>query len=258
MQALVVGCVLTVVGCAARQHGKAPLPAPPHPTVRYYRAEIIPVPDWGEPDREPMDLTIAPYDPLTAAGPGDQINARFRGTDRKVAKTSFAELRTEPECTIDRLVTTLAANDAMLAHDPPITNAPSSERVQEEYRSIRVRGWIYAIKYEDDQDWHLIVGTDPAGAAKKYFSCEVSGLPTKSASAYAKLLEARKSLAFILDSDLPGPGSYTKYTPPIPVAIEGMLFFEVNHSTGAVGPPGMRPNTAWEVHPITKIELGPG
>jgi hypothetical protein len=257
MPALVVGCALTVVGCAARDQVKTPITAPPHSPVRYYQAEIIPVPNWGEPDRGPMDPTIAPYDPLTAAGSGDQIKALFRGTDRKMAKTSFAELQTERESTIDQLVVTLIADRAMLAHEPPITGGPSSERVQEEYRSVKIRGWIYAIKNEDDQDWHLIVGTDPAGGATTYLSCEISGLPMTSATAYATLLEARKSLASILDNDLPGPGSYTKYTPPIPVAIEGMLFFDVNRPAGAVGPTGMRPNTAWEVHPITKIELGP-
>jgi len=257
MQALLVVCVVTVVGCAPRQQGQVPL-SPPRPTnIRYYRAEIIAVPDWGEPDRKAMDPAIAPFDPHTGADSGDQVKALFRGTNRRSAKTSFAELETEPARTVDQLVTSLVDDDAMLAHRPPIDQAPSSQRVQAENRSVKVRGWIYAIRYEDDQDWHLIVGTDPNGGAITYLSCEVSGLPAKTASAYVTLLDARKSLAYILDNDLPGPGGYTKYTPPIPVEIEGMLFFDVDHPAGAVGPPGMRPKTAWEVHPITKIELGP-
>jgi hypothetical protein len=255
MPVVVLGCIVATVSCAARQHGHTP--SPPTQTPRYYKAEIIDVPDWGESDRGPLDPMIAPYDPSTAAGMGEQINARFRGTHRKAAKTSFAELRTEPERTVDELVTTLVNDATMLALDPPITKAPDSARVQAEDRSVRVRGWIYAIKYEDDQDWHLMVGTDPDAGAGTFLDCEVSGLPSNDANSYARLLEVRQSLAYIFDNDLPKPGSYTKYTTPIPVAIEGMLFFDVDHPAGAVGPPGMRPKTAWAIHPITKIELGP-
>jgi hypothetical protein len=79
MQAVAVGCVVTLVGCASRQFGQAPSQSSKAPAVTYYRAEIIAVPDWGERDRGPWDPTIAPYDPLTAAGSGDQIKARFRG-----------------------------------------------------------------------------------------------------------------------------------------------------------------------------------
>lgn len=257
MQALAVVYVVTVLGCASRRQSQVPLQPPKTTAIRYFRADIIAVPNWGEPDRGAMDPAIAPFEPHTGADSGDQVKAVFRGTNRRSAKTSFAELETEPARTIDQLVTSLVDDDAMLAHDPPITKDPSSRRVHAENRSVKVRGWIYAIKYQVDQDWHLIVGTDPNAGAITYFSCEVSGLPAKSASAYATLLDARKSLAHILDNDLPGPGGYTKYTPPIPIEIEGMLFFDVDHPAGAVGPPGMRPKTAWEVHPVTKIELGP-
>jgi len=252
--ALVVACIVAIVGCPARQHGQRG--SPPTSTPPYYKAEIIDVPDWGESDRGPMDPIISPNHSSTTAGLGDQITARFRGTDRKAAKTSFAELRTEPERTVDQLVATLVLDSTMLAYEPPITKAPNSARVQAEDRSVKVRGWIYAIKYQDDQDWHLIVGTDPDAGAETFLNCEVSGLPSKESNSYAKLLEVRQSLAHIFDNDLPKPGGYTKYTTPIPVTIEGMLFFDVNHPAGAVGPPGMRPKTAWAIHPITKIELG--
>jgi len=29
----------------------------------------------------------------------------------------------------------------------------------------------------------------------------------------------------------------------------------VDHAAGVVGPQGMRPSTAWEIHPVTKIEF---
>jgi hypothetical protein len=39
------------------------------------------------------------------------------------------------------------------------------------------------------------------------------------------------------------------------VRIEGSLFFDVDHAAGAVGPANMKPKSAWEMHPITKITL---
>jgi len=49
--------------------------------------------------------------------------------------------------------------------------------------------------------------------------------------------------------------SYKKFDPPIPVRVEGSLFFDLDHAAGVVGPQGMRPSTAWEIHPVTKIEF---
>lgn len=122
-----------------------------------------------------------------------------------------------------------------------------------EQRNVHVSAWIYAIKYETDNDWHLITGTDPNGGDPHYVNAEVSGLPPRTAGSYATLLGVRKSLAGILDDDLPGPGSYRKYDPPIAVAIEGSVFFDADHAAGAVGPGDMRPTTAWEIHPITSL-----
>ncbi len=64
----------------------------------------------------------------------------------------------------------------MLTHDPPIKRT-SSTRFDEEQRNVRVQAWIYAVKYEAGQDWHIIAGTDPSGAPITYFNSEVSGLP---------------------------------------------------------------------------------
>jgi hypothetical protein len=35
--------------------------------------------------------------------------------------------------------------------------------------------------------------------------------------------------------------------------VTGSLFFDVDHPAGAVGPQGHRPQTAWEIHPISSI-----
>lgn len=63
---------------------------------------------------------------------------------------------------------------------------------------------------------------------------------------------------FFRANNLPGAG-YHFYHPPIPVQIDGSLFFDESHATGqAPGPPSLKSRmpTIWEVHPITNIRLG--
>lgn len=204
-------------------------------------------------EEEEMDLTIPPYDPRFGAGQADQLKAAFRGKDRSGAKTSIvADAAIEPFASVAELQSQLPDDDAMLNHDPEITRQ-SMKRVQEEQRMVHVDAWIYAIKYESDNDWHVITGTDPDGQEIHYFNAEVSGLPKSSSPAIATLRKVRQSLAAILENDLPGPGSYRKYDPPIAVTIEGAMFYDVDHKPGAVGPGDMKPTTAWEIHPITSL-----
>ena len=37
----------------------------------------------------------------------------------------------------------------------------------------------------------------------------------------------------------------------------GSLFYDISHSPGTVGPQGLRPGTAWEIHPVTSIVFEP-
>jgi len=153
-------------------------------------------------------------------------------------------------------VQTLAADDDMRNHNPEITRASTSQRVEEEDRNVRVPAFICAIKYEADQDWHII-GSSDSECEGLFFNFEVSGLPRSNSPAHDTLLTVRQDLAEILDHDLPGPGSYHKYkgNGPIPVIIQGSLFYDVDHAPGVVGPATMKPETAWEIHPVTQISL---
>lgn len=205
-------------------------------------------------DEAEMDITIPAFNPLTGAGIADQINAHFRGVDRKGPKISIVSASLEDFNDIVALIDTLPDDDEMLNHDPEIAR-DTMTRADEEKRNVRVPAWIYAIKYEADQDWHVIIGTRPSGATKTFFNAEVSGLPPSSSSTFAKLLKVRKSLASILADDLPSGSGYSKYDDPIPVVVEGSLFFDVDHAAGVVGPAGMRPATAWEIHPVTKLSV---
>ena len=77
----------------------------------------------------------------------------------------------------------------------------------------------------------------------------------------ATLQQARDDYkAFFQDHPLGLPGAYDFYDPPIPVEIEGSLFFDMSHVTGGrPGPRDLRDDipTIWEVHPITRIVFEP-
>lgn len=200
-------------------------------------------------DREVMSLTAA------AAG-GD----RFRGTARKAAKLSLATAPMEAFADLPALITSLAPENAMKNHVPPISKAATSNRVAEEKRNVRLRVFLYAASKEDDNDFHLILGRAPGSTPAVYMTMELSGLPANNSAAFAKLKAARDAFkAFFINGELPGT-SYDFYTPPIPVEVEGSLFFDINHVTGGrPGPASLRPKmpVVWEVHPISKIVFEP-
>lgn len=223
------------------------------PELRTF-TEAAPEPTEFHESEAEMDQDIPAFDPLHGAGLADQLKAGFRGTDRKGPKTSIAPGSIKGFSDVAALASTLPADTAMRNHTPALTTSTSTRAVEEQ-RNVRVKAWIYAIKYEGDNDWHVILGTKPTASTKTFFNAEVSGLPGSSVTAFATLRAARQGLADVLANDLPSADTYRLYDHPLPVTVEGSLFFDVDHAAGVVGPTGMRPKTAWEIHPVTKVQL---
>jgi hypothetical protein len=198
-----------------------PTPKAKHPYT------IQPAANWPTDEAEAdLDPTVMPFDPTRADGKASQLKARFAGMDRVGAKTSIVEgAQAEEFSSVVDLQSGLPDDDRMRKQHQPKISKKTMDRVPEEQRNVRVDAWVYAIKYESDNDWHLIIGTNPAGDDTQYFNAEVSGLPKKRAGkeapSFETLLAVRRSLAEILNDDLPGPGSYAQYDPPFSVAIEG-------------------------------------
>lgn len=195
---------------------------------------------------------------MTAAAAGSE---KFRGTARKAAKLSLAAAPLETFGDLPALIASLAPENAMKNHVPPITTTANSNRVAEEKRNVRLKVFLYAASKEDDNDYHLILGRAPGSTPAVYLTMELSGLPANNSAAFAKLKAARDAFkAFFTNaSSLPGT-SYDFYTPPIPVEVEGSLFFDINHVTGGrPGPASLRPKmpVVWEVHPLSKIVFEP-
>lgn len=213
--------------------------------------------DWASAENEhDMDTSIPAYDPVQGAGHVDQVAASFRGKDRGGAKTSIVGGEPDAYDSVAELEKALPSDDKMLHHTPEITSK-TNERTDEERHQVAVPAWIYAVKYEDDQDFHVILGTNPQQKPVVYFNAEISGLPKSSAASYKRLAAVRKAFARVLGNKLPGPNKYHVYKPPLAVDLEGSLFYDVDHTPGEVGPKTMKPKTAWEIHPITHIAPQP-
>lgn len=181
----------------------------------------------------------------------------FAGTSRKAAKISLSAAQLETFNDLTDLHKTLPSEKTMAKLG--ITTKSSSGRVAQENRNVAVRAFLYAASREDDNDFHLIIGLAPDASTELYMNIEVSGLPPKNSSAFKTLSAAREAYKDFFGNKLPGT-SYDFYDPPIPVEIEGSLFFDVNHLTGGrPGPQSLRDNipTVWEIHPISRIEFEP-
>jgi hypothetical protein len=192
--------------------------------------------------------------PLPGTAAPSQEN--FEGNDRETAKTSIATAAPREFATVADLLSSgmFVADKKMIAHKPPITKDGTSERVSEEKFNVTITGFLYAAKKEDDNDFHCIVGT-AKGSTPHFVNVEVSGLPQ--GQFRAPLKTARDQFKAFFGDHLPAAGSYAVFKTPIKVQITGSIFFDIDHKAGVVGPTGMRPTTAWEIHPVTEF-LFPG
>ena len=93
------------------------------------------------------------------------------------------------------------------------------------------RGILFAASREKDNDFHLIIGSDPDVSPLVCMTMELSGTPLQNSEHFATLKAARDALkAFFAAHPAALPGgdlprfSYDFYDPPIPLELEGSLF----------------------------------
>ncbi len=186
----------------------------------------------------------------------------FAGTARRAAKISISPADTEVFTDLVVLIESLPVEAEMIEHDPPIEDDASSDRVPKEHRNVRAPMFLYAASREDDNDFHLIVGTDPETSPLVCMNVELSGLPPESSDHFERLNTVRDAFkAFLMATPFGLPGfRYDFYDPPIPADVAGSIFFDITHATGSrPGPQALRPfiSVIWEIHPISEIVLRP-
>jgi hypothetical protein len=199
---------------------------------------------------EELARKLSPADRLAASN-----SEEFMGHDRRIAKTSIADASVENVGGLAAVLNSLPTDHAMLNHDPEITEHEDSDRGEEESRNVHFTAYLYATKKEDDNDYHLILGTTASPNHSRFMTAEVSGLP-RTGPDRARLKVPRKAFQDEF-ADSPIGAQYRKFSNPIPVEVTGSLFFDVDHRAGVVGPEGLKPKTAWEVHPVTEIVFEP-
>ena len=118
------------------------------------------------------------------AAPGP-LSDNFAGNARMAAKLAIGTGPTEQFADVRALIATQPADHVMIQHVPPIDTSSTSVRVTEEQRNIHVVGFLYAASREADNDFHLVVGRDPATPPEMYMTMEISGLPPDSSPAFA-------------------------------------------------------------------------
>jgi hypothetical protein len=187
---------------------------------------------------------------LARGGSGDGVT--FAGNDRKKAKISVSSSAMETT-TLPHLLNELEHSDAaMQHHEPPISKAANSGRIAEEDRNVTVVGYIHFAKNEADNDYHVILGSNEDPNHSRFMNVEISGLPP--AGPHRPVLTAARNQFESVWADAIHGSGYTQFE-PIKVRLSGSLFYDIDHAPGNVGPAGFRPKTAWEIHPVTKIEV---
>jgi len=243
------------VATAALKPARAPTTAAAGATVGGGAYRILRTRELDPYDPQMTDAQIPAIGALAAAVSGDN----FQGTARKAAKLSFAGAATENFPDVQTLIASLPEEQKMINHSPLITTDANSDRVAEEKRNVHLRAFIYAASREADNDFHLIVGRDPSLSPPMYMTMELSGLPPHSSASFGQLNTARDAYKAFFSDGLPGP-SYDFYDPPVPIDVEGSLFFDMTHAHGGrPGPASLRNDmpVIWEVHPIRKIVFEP-
>ncbi|MBL7927153.1 MAG: hypothetical protein JNK61_09610 [Bacteroidia bacterium] len=174
----------------------------------------------------------------------------YLGTKRKRSKTTLVLRNYKSYSSINALRNTLPTDSIM--KNVNISSASNSVRVQQEKKNITIQtAYIYAVSREDDNDFHVIVGDTLPYNASKSINVELSGLPNPPNAASDSLQNARTSFEAFMGEKC--SGAYTLFNPPIPIKVSGSLFYDVDHAPGIIGTGIFKPNTSWELHPVSQI-----
>jgi hypothetical protein len=169
----------------------------------------------------------------------------FHGKARKVPKTTIVKtVPTENFTVLTKFLSGLPTDTSMI-NNKDIKNKPDI-RVSSEKRNVKLSNvFLIAVKRESDNDYHMIIGN----GNNTFFNTENSGLLSTSPQ---KLKDVRAKMVKFMGGAFCS-SMYQKFSPGIPIDIEGSLFYDVEHKPGVIGPANARPKTSWEIHPVTNI-----
>lgn len=108
----------------------------------------------------------------------------------------------------------------------------------------------------------MIIGSGPDLRKDSLMNIEISGLPRNASEATKnKFRDVRDKIETVpyLKNIPCNPSPVRLLGTPLELRnIKGSLFWDAQHSGGGVGPKNARPNSAWEIHPVSDLEvIGP-
>jgi hypothetical protein len=136
----------------------------------------------------------------------------------------------------------------------PNVSDRDDNRVAIEKKNVSVTAYLYAIKHQDDDDYHIILGSSALPrSTTKFLNVEISRLPDDGAFG-ARLSRVRTKF----ENWLAGSRSTAAATRSHQkVAVTGSIFFDTHHPAGEIGAAEFHPQTAWEIHPVSNINFSP-
>lgn len=179
----------------------------------------------------------------------------FGGKVRAAAKTTPSVNGSKQYATVGDVLKTLPSDSYMRR----LGVGDSSPRTDDEQINVFIKtAYVFFISKEEDGDIHLIIGDlDKNGEKINLMTAEVSGLPqNKNTQAYFLLERTRRQFYEEFPEFFEGNRKTFKPRTQFPeIAIRGSLFFDTHHSVGQIGSGSAKPETVWEIHPVTYLEF---
>ncbi|HET6990502.1 MAG TPA: hypothetical protein VFJ43_04220, partial [Bacteroidia bacterium] len=178
------------------------------------------------------------------------------GEIRADVKTSYVNAIPDTFESIKKLRNWLPDDEYMHKYTEAKHN--NSSRTKEESHNVYLYNlFIFGVKREDDNDFHVILGSSKSLEKEQaFFSAEISGLPDTSSAFYKKLRGVRSTFMQHFGEDTKKEYVFvaSAKNPPIPIDyICGSLFFDNHHYNGHSSVQGYKVCSAWEIHPVTAI-----
>ena len=184
----------------------------------------------------------------------------FLGKVRAAAKTSYVISIPDTFKTLKAFRKWLPDDEHM--HKYTDAKHQDSPRTAEENKNITLTDiYIFGVKREDDNDFHVMLGgSKNADKGPHFFSAEITGLPDPSSPDYAQMLALRNQFKAYFGKDAEKETVFVASGkhPPIHLQyITGSLFFDNHHYSGHSSVQGYKSFSAWEIHPVSAIGFDP-
>jgi hypothetical protein len=232
--------LLTINACFIVLPAKIVLPTPP---------VTLPTDTPADKITDPDNLIVTFKKPSSAV----YLNT-FGGVVRAEAKTTVADRKTEMMFSVNEVLKSLPTDSYMRA----IGVRDNSPRSVDENRNVFIRtAYIFSIKKEDDGDFHVIIGDLVNGEKVNLMTAEIAALPADTTTkSYALLARSRRQLYERYPDFFEGRrASFIPKSVFPMIAIRGSLFFDTHHTAGQIGSGSAKPETVWELHPVTYLEF---